>query len=282
MTTSSPTPEGHYLLGHSDDELDRLDLQGSLYRDITRRAFETAGVKPGMRVLDIGCGTGAVTLTAAALVGPEGSVLGVDRGAEAIQTAAAKAERAGLTNVSFERSELDGFSRPHTFDALVGRFVLMHQPDPPRVLQALARSVRPGGVVVLIESWMEVLRGGGHSEPRSPLYDQVVEWSCEVVGGAGADLSAGGRLRGTFLASGLAEPETRLEALVAGGADSPYYEYVEQSVRSMLPEARRLGLGGFDEASAEGLAARLREEVVAVRGSLLAWPVVTAWARTGP
>ena len=280
MTTPDVPPEPHYLLGHAERELRRLDLQGALYRDITERAFRAAGLTPGMAVLDVGCGTGDVALTAADIVGPRGSVLGVDRGADAIETARGKARSAGLERIAFEQAELERFERPGAFDALVGRFVLMHQPDPAAVLRHLARSVRPGGPVVLIESWMEVLCSGAHSDPHSPLYDRIVRWKCAVVGGAGADLRAGGRLRTVFARSGLPDPTTRLEALVAGGPTSPYYEYVEESVRSMLPEARRLGLGGFDESSARGLAARLREEVLATDGSLLAWPVVTAWSRT--
>jgi hypothetical protein len=126
---------------------------------------------------------------------------------------------------------------------------------------------------------MEVLRTGGHSFPHSALYDEIVQWKSAVVGGAGADLQAGGRLRTTFLDAGLPEPETRLDALVAGSAGSLYWAYVEQSVRSMLPEARRLGLDGFDEASVEGLADRLRDDVVGRGGSVLAWPVVSAWGR---
>ena len=68
-----------YVLGHSARELDRLDLQGVLYRDITRRALLDGGLQSGMRVLDIGCGSGDVARIAAQIVGPCGSVLGVDR-----------------------------------------------------------------------------------------------------------------------------------------------------------------------------------------------------------
>lgn len=264
----------HYLLGHAENELRRLDLQGALYRETTRRAFIDAGVRQGMRVLDIGCGTGDVTLTVAELVGPDGHVLGIDRGAEAIATAAAKVDALGLGHVNFEVTDLEDFERPGTFDAIVGRFVLMHQKDPASVLRHLVRSLRPGGVVAIVESWMEVLRTGGHSQPHSALYDEVVRWKSAVVGGAGADLHSGGRLRTTFADAGLEGIECRMEALVAGGSDSPYYEYVEESVRSMLPEAARLGLEGFDTSSTRGLADRLRDEVVRTRGSLLAWPVV--------
>ena len=272
----SETP--HYLLGHTAHELRRLDLQGGLYRDVTIRAFREGGLTEGMRVLDIGCGTGDVSLTAAEVVGPTGSVLGIDRGPDALVTARAKATR--HPGVEFELSELDAFEHPGHFDAIVGRFILMHQPDPAAVLRGLLTSLRPGGIVVIVESWMELIRTGGHSQPFSPLYEEIVQWKSDVVRGAGADLHAGGRLRSIFRAAGLGEATTRLEALVAGGPDSVYYEYVEQSVRSMLPEARRLGLGGFNETSTEGLADRLRSEVTAVDGSLIGWPVVAAWSRT--
>ncbi len=273
------TADRHDLLGHSEDELARLDLQGRIYRGATVRAFREGGLEPGMRVLDIGCGSGDVSLTAAEIVGRAGSVLGIDRGAGALEVARGKAARAGLGNVDFEQVELDDFRRPDAFDALVGRFILMHQPDASEVLRSLSASVRPGGPVIVLESWMELLRTGGHSSPHSPLYDEIVAWKSAVVAGAGADLHAGGRLRTTFVEAGLPDPETRLEALVAGGDESPYWEYVERSCRSMLPEARRLGLVGFDDASVTGLGGRLREEVVGRRGSVLAWPVVAAWSR---
>ncbi len=268
----------HYLLGHAENELRRLDLQGALYREATLRAFADAGLTRGMRVLDIGCGTGDVALTAAEIVGPEGHVLGIDWGEEAVATARSKTRALGLPNVAFEVTELEDFERPGAFDAIVGRFILMHQSYPARVLRHLVRSVRPGGVVAIVESWMEVLRTGAHSQPHSSLYHEIVHWKSAVVGGAGADLHAGGRLRTTFAGAGLERIECRMEALVAGGPDSPWYAYVEESVRSMLPEAARQNLGGFTAASVEGLADRLREEVVRTRGSLLAWPVVAGRA----
>jgi SAM-dependent methyltransferase len=261
---STPRPPGgaRYLLGHGGRELERLDLQGELYRDATTRAFRSAGLVEGMSVLDVGCGTGDVSLTAASLVGPKGRVLGIDRGEAAVAAA-----------LQLGEEELDGGGR---FDALVGRFVLMHQNEPGAALASAARAVRSGGVVSMVESYMELLRSGGHSEPHSALYDEIVRWKCAVVEGAGADVRAGARLRRTFLEAGLPEPVTRLEAPVEGGTDSLYYDYVALSVRSMLPEAERLGLRGFSAEDVDTLAGRLREEVVALGGTL----VVCAWCRT--
>lgn len=272
----------HYLLGHDPRELRRLDLQGALYRDITVRALTEAGVEPGMRLLDVGCGSGDVSCLAAEIVGPSGAVVGVDRGDAAVESARRNAEARGLGNVTFEVAEVDRVAeipRGDGFDALVGRFVLMHQAEPAEVLAAAARAVKPQGTVVMIESWMELIRSR-HSEPHSPLYDDIVRFKCAVVEAAGADTRAGGRLREIFVKAGLPPPVCRLDARLEGGPDSPYYEYVEESVRSMLPEARRSRVAGFEsEAQVDGLAEALRLETSRSNGTLVVWPVVYAFSR---
>lgn len=279
----SGTPPGartvRYLLGHDARELRRLDLQGRLYRDVTVRALRDGGLREGMRVLDLGCGSGDVSFTAAGIVGASGHVVGVDRSPEGVAFARERAAALGVDNVRFEVGAIEELEHAEPFDALVGRFVLMHQADPAAALRAAARWIRPGGAVVMVETYIALLRHGLHSEPFSPLYDQVVRWKTEVVGGAGVDLVAGARLRRTLLDAGLVEPVARLEAPLEGGPDSPYYEYLAESMHSMLAEAERLGIEGFTTEDAERLAGRLREEVVEAGGVLVVWPVVVAWAR---
>jgi len=271
-----------YLLGHSPHELARLELQGVLYRGVTRRALADAGIGPGQRVLDVGCGAGDVSLLAAELVGAEGEVVGVDRGAEALELARRRAADAGMAHVRFVQSDVIDFVDRGGFDAVVGRFVLMHQTAPAAALRVACAHLRRGGVVMVVESWMRALLDGPHSFPSSPLYDRVVRWKCAVVGGAGADLDAGARLGRTFVEAGLPAPDTRLEASLEGGPDSLYYRYVAESVRSMLPAAEALGMGGFEALGVGGpeeLADRLRDEALASGGALVAWPVVVARAR---
>ncbi len=277
MTVNNP--QFAYVLGHADREHDRLDLQGVLYRDITHHAFLRAGLEPGMRVLDLGCGSGDVSLLAAEIVGPSGSVVGIDRDSGSVERARTRAAEEGAGNVSFTVGEIGVELDRAPFDALVGRFILMHVPDPAEALRWATRWVRPGGVVAMIESNMETLMAGDHSRPHSRLYARVIRWKCAVVKASSADLRAGLRLREAFVGAGLPAPETRMEAPVEGGPDSIYYRYVAESVRSMLPRAVEWGFEDFESVDVKTLEEDLREEVVSAGGVLVAWPVVSASCR---
>src|SRR5215510_12807426 len=65
-----------YVFGHSDRELERLAAQAALVDPITREILVEAGIAPGMRVLDVGSGIGAVAFLVSSLVGEGGSVIG--------------------------------------------------------------------------------------------------------------------------------------------------------------------------------------------------------------
>lgn len=268
-----------YVLDRGEREFDRLDLQGILYRDATRSALLSAGVSKGMRVLDVGCGSGDMTRLAADLVGPEGTVLGVDMDAGSIRSARTRCAQLGIGNVAFQEGEAASVAEPHSFDALVARFFLMHQPSPGRALADIARAVRPGGAIVMLESHMAALLGGPHSFPHSELYDAILRWKCRVVASAGADLEAGLRLYQTFRAAQLPAPELRMEAPTGGGRSSLIYRYMAESMRSMLPMAEKNGIDGFSAERVDNIEASLRNEVLANDGVLMCWPVVSAWCR---
>src|SRR5947209_4731229 len=119
-----------YSLGHSAAEQERLQRQAGYLRGITESIWRTAGIAHGLRVLDVGCGVGDTTFLAADLVGRDGSVIGVDRSADALATARQRADTDGRLNVHFVQAEL-GAPIPDQgpFDAVVGRYVLVHQQD---------------------------------------------------------------------------------------------------------------------------------------------------------
>ena len=80
-------PDVDYILGHSPAEIRRLKLQAGILKPITERLLREAGIAPGMRVLDLGCGAGDVALLAAEMVGPNGAVVGIDRNDDALAAA---------------------------------------------------------------------------------------------------------------------------------------------------------------------------------------------------
>src|SRR6266478_5081795 len=119
-----------YAMGSSDRERQRLMQQGAILREPLAAAFRAAGIGPGMRVLDIGCGVGDVAMLAAELVGPSGSVVGLDRDAANVAWASRRVTEASFANIRFQVGEFSDFWDSQPFDALVGRFILMYLPDP--------------------------------------------------------------------------------------------------------------------------------------------------------
>lgn len=85
-TTNGYRGDAIYVLGRSEIERRRLIEQDAFLGGFTGRLFREAGIGEGMRVLDVGCGVGDVSLLAASLVGPKGTVVGVDTDLQAVAT----------------------------------------------------------------------------------------------------------------------------------------------------------------------------------------------------
>jgi len=120
------------------------------------RLVEVLSPQSGERVLDVGCGNGAMSLAIGPLVAPEGSVLGLDLSGPMLKTATARAGRAGLTNVSFERGDAQVYPLPDAgFDGIVSRFGVMFFDDPQAAFANLARALRAGGRLVFA-CWQEL------------------------------------------------------------------------------------------------------------------------------
>jgi ubiquinone/menaquinone biosynthesis C-methylase UbiE len=94
-----------------------------------------------MTVLDLGGGAGDVALLAAGLVGPTGRVLGVDEHPRILETARQRAADVGVADVAFAGGDLRDFVPDGAVDALVGRLILCHLPDPVAVSRRSTRFV---------------------------------------------------------------------------------------------------------------------------------------------
>ena len=265
-----------YSLGHADRELERLSIQGRLAQPITRRLFVEAGIGPGMRVLDVGSGVGDVAFIVSDLVGPAGEVVGTDRVETPLSMARKRAKDLGLENVTFLVGDPTEIILDQPFDAVVGRYVLMYQADPPAWLRDVSANLRPGGVVAFHEPYRDGLR----SFPPVPSYDRAWQLVDDTLRATGADPSLGIRLHAVFTAAGLPSPSMRMETLIGGGdhgEDRLRYEI--DIVGVLLPEAQRLGIATADEANAETLLERARAEMTISGSVILCRCEVGAWTR---
>jgi ubiquinone/menaquinone biosynthesis C-methylase UbiE len=131
-------------------------------RAMREKQIALANLKPGESVLDVGCGTGTLTMAAKRNVGREGKVVGIDASPEMIARARKKAARADL-DITFDIAAIEAM--PFTdasFDVVVSSAMLHHLPDETRRkgLQEVRRVLKPGGRMLAIDF------GGGESERR--------------------------------------------------------------------------------------------------------------------
>jgi ubiquinone/menaquinone biosynthesis C-methylase UbiE len=114
-------------------------------------ALDAAGVCPGARVLDVGCGTGDTTLHAARRVGPSGLALGVDASLPMVELARRSAAAAGLAHVGFVHADAQTHRfAPLRFDAIVSTRGLDVFADADAGIVNLARALRDGGRVAFV------------------------------------------------------------------------------------------------------------------------------------
>ena len=269
------TQQPAYALGHSEAELDRLSRQAQAFEPFTRQLFQQAGITAGMRVLDVGCGSGDVALLTADLVGPSGEVIGADRGAAAVERATLLAQASGIGNAKFLEGDPTEIQFDRPFDAVVGRLVLMYYPDPIDAVRKLAGHVRDGGVMVFQEFDIANCR----SLPPAPIFDRSIGWIKQALNATGARTELGLEMYSVFLAAGLPGPSMRMDALIGGGPDSPAYELLADVTRSLLPVMEKLKIATAAEVNISSLAQRMRDEVVASKGVVLSPGLVGSWSR---
>jgi SAM-dependent methyltransferase len=223
----------------------------------------------------VGSGSGDVSFLAAEQVGPSGHVLGVDRSAEAVQRATARAIRRNQSNVAFAVGDPAEMQFDWTFDAIIGRFVLMYQENPVESLRKLIERLRAGGLVVFQELDSTACR----SFPSVSAYDNAARWLGDALRGSGARPDLGLEMHSLFLDSGLPAPGMRTDAVVSGEAESPLYELLAEAVRSLVPTLHKLNIASPEHVQIDSLAARMRSEVVSRRAVVVSYGLVGAWAR---
>jgi SAM-dependent methyltransferase len=263
-----------YELGHEPDELERLTVQGRALAAPTRALMVAAGLRDGMRVLDLGSGAGDMSFVVADIVGDAGEVVGIDRAPEAVAEATARAERLGRANVRFVLGDIHDPVEDGAFDAVVCRLVLMFVPDPSAVLRTQSAAVRPGSIVAPIEP--DISRAG--TIPQTPQASQAVGWVTAAYEQSGTEIALGPRLWQVLEQAGLTPTGMLTIQPYFGPADPMGHALLPGIVRTLLPVLERTGIAAAGDVDIDTLQGRLREDMEAAH-AVFAYPALTcAWA----
>jgi ubiquinone/menaquinone biosynthesis C-methylase UbiE len=212
----------------------------------TLEVLRQAGLQPGMRCLDVGCGSGDVTFELARLTGPAGSVTGLDMDQVKVGLATDEAAARGLANVTFRTANIRDWAEPGAYDLVFSRFLLQHLADPGAALARLWDAVRPGGVLVVQDADFT----GLFCDPPNDgfrFYAERYQRTLELNGG---DPAMARKLYRMFLAAGLPDPQVRLAQSMGTGPDGDTKLLALSTLEATSESIVSAGVATADEAAA--------------------------------
>ncbi|GAC1338462.1 MAG: methyltransferase domain-containing protein [Candidatus Dormibacteria bacterium] len=246
-----------YVLEPSTEELDRLLFVSNHLAPAVRETCTRAGLGRGGRALDVGCGPIGALQTLAGIVGPEGSVVGIEADPLALDRAGRAVQRAGLSNVRLVHGDANELTPEMAgganFDLAFCRLVLMHQTDPAATMARIATMLRPGGVLVAIDFFAPPIL-----EPAQPAVDRAWELVIGAMRARKASPQAARRYRALCARAGL-------EVISERGVFSPV------PAAAMVSEAAVLlqGVRSTVETSGLASAAEVAEVLTALQAGAL-------------
>ena len=271
------TTSDDYVLGRSPEEYERLRAQACMWEPETAQLLDRAGLAPGARCLDAGCGPGEAMRLLAERVGPAGQVTGIDVDARLGAQALGMLQAAGHRQCLFAPVDVETETAVPgaPFDLVLARLLLIHVADPVAVLRRLWDLVAPGGHLIVQD--YDLLTG-----EVVPALDSVEEFRRVALGTfwrAGRDLRLGLRLPELHAEAGLGAPD-ELEVAARVGllpALAPLYEAVH---RSLLPTA--LSLGVTTHARSDRWLETFARESAGAVGHAALWPLLIGSVKCKP
>ena len=238
------SPGDTYIHGHSDSV-----LRSHRWRTAENSAaYLLPHLSEGMRLLDVGCGPGTLTVDLARRVGPDGTVVGVDVSAAVVHEATAHATAEGAANVTFHAGDFLALELAEgSFDVVHAHQLLQHLRDPVAALAAMARLARPGGIVAARDSDYAAFTWW----PEVPALSHWQDLYRRVARANGGEPDAGRRLLSWAHAAGLDDViATSSTWTFATPEDRAWWGgmWADRVVGSAIGErAIELGLAGRDD-----------------------------------
>lgn len=208
----SETPQDRYTHGHHE----------SVVQSHARRRAEVEAwfllphLKPGMRLLDAGCGPGTVTAGLARAVSPS-EVVGIDSAPGVLEHARAHAAEEGVDNVTFVAGDVYGLDFPDAeFDVVYANQLLQHLTDPVRALRELGRVLKTGGLLAVRDADYATMS----PHPKFPEFPDWNRLYHEVAYRNDAEPDAGRTLPAWVRAAGFPEIEIHPNVVAMEGEEA--------------------------------------------------------------
>jgi ubiquinone/menaquinone biosynthesis C-methylase UbiE len=222
----------------------RLAVLSQALEASTAAVLHAAGVREGMRCLDLGCGGGDVTLALARLVGPTGRVVGIDMDAVKIELARQDGRDDGVEHVEYRAGDAAALDARDEYDAVYARLLLTHLADPEATLQHMVAAVKRNGVVIVEDLDHSAL----FAYPPCPAVDRYVALYNEVARRRGGDPEIGPKLSGMLRRAGLDDVQLRLtQPVFMAGAPKRINQITLEAVQDAIVAA---GITTTDEIDA--------------------------------
>jgi 2-polyprenyl-3-methyl-5-hydroxy-6-metoxy-1,4-benzoquinol methylase len=262
----------HYILATGGKDMERLRLLQQVYGPGSEASLKRAGLRPGLRVLEVGCGSGNMACWVAEQVGSRGSVVGIDNSAGQIALAQEQAAARGLKNIEFQTADAYSPRLPEgSFDLAFCRLVLMHLMHPVDALAAMRSLVKPGGTVLCEE--MDL--GVWVCDPPTEVMNQFYELNVALGELRGEHFRLGSALHALFREAGFGRPEVSSNFVLALRGEEK--QMLGMTFDEFAPEAVRENL--VSQRDADSVSAELRK-LAADEVTLFGFPLlVQVWAR---
>jgi SAM-dependent methyltransferase len=219
VSTQDLVQPNPYALATGAAAVRRLHVLHDIYAPAGRRVLLQAGLRAGMKVADFGCGVGVVTRMLAEMVGPSGSVTGIDVHGPQLAEAAAFCESRGLMNTSFVNADACGTGLPReSFDLVYCRFLLLHLPDPMACLREMREVLRPGGIIVVEDGDL----ASAESIPPTAI-DAFAECFCKFGPLRGLDYSLARNLYHMVIATGFSDVNVDIHQPATTRGENRYF-----------------------------------------------------------
>lgn len=222
-----------YVIRGGKRGYDRLALLARDRWPDTRALLERAGVGPGMRCVDIGCGGGALTLEMARLVAPTGTVVGIDMDEVKLELARRAAAEVQVVNVAFKAIDVKDWDESGAYDVVYSRFLLQHLSKPAEMIVRMRAAVAPGGVLIAEDADFD----GWCCDPPDAGMDLLCDTYRQVLTRWGGDHTTARRLYRMFLAAGLPDPQmTVIQTVHWGEAKMLAWSTLEATADAVIAE----------------------------------------------